>query len=597
MNRRKHTGELPAIGLVSEAVHLLRTARASSLAIYYIGTLPFVVGLLFFWSDMSRSAFARERCFPASLGLALLFIWMKCWQAAFAGRLLDKVSGQATSPWTLQRVLRVIGIQLTVQPYALIALPIGLLSTFLFFPLYGFYQGLSPLGDGRYATTREAAQASWRQATYCSRQNAIVCWLLSPWILAMGMAFAFGVSRLVISFMPELHYMHGVAWFVIALLLMLQTTLVISPLGCVVIGNVALLFIVGPSLLRSMLGIQTTFTLSGWHAIFNTTFLFSVFSIAYLCMDPLAKAAYVLRCFYSASVRSGDDLRVGIREVAAPRAGRTLAVIAVLLCTATASVAAPPPREARRVSPAAVEELDHSIEQALTHPRYSWRLPRERVVTEKEPGIFMSFLQHVDRAMRKIVITVAEKLAALLEWLDNRFERHPRSDRPQANWQQSVQVLLFTLLAASTSVMGIFLYRYLRRRKQVSTMTATPLTLLPDIEDEDTTAEELPSDEWTSLAARLMAEGELRLAWRALFFACLASLGEQGRLALARHKSNREYGRELARRAESPSTLEAFGANRQLVEACWYGNHMVTAEATDLFRTNHERIIGNAQEI
>ena len=594
MSRQKHTGELPAIGLVSEAVHLLRTAPASSLAIYYIGTLPFVIGLLFFWSDMSRSAFARERCFPASLGLAVLFIWMKCWHAAFAGRLLDKVSGQSTAPWTLRRLLRVIEVQLTVQPYALIALPIGLLSTFLFFPLYSFYQGLSALGDGRYATPREAVKASWLQATYCSRQNVTVCWLLSPWILAMGMALSFGVSRLVISFMPELHYMHGMLWFILALLLMLKTTLVISPLGCVVIGNVALLLIVAPSLLRSLFGIQTTFTLSGWHAIFNTTFLFSVFSIAYLCMDPLAKAAYVLRCFYSASVRSGDDLRVGIRELA-PRAGRTLALVAVLLSTATATVAAQPAPQTRHVSPATAEELNHSIEQTLTHPRYSWRLPRERVVTEKEPGIFISFFKNIGRAIHKMVVTVAEKIAALFRWLDDLFDRQPRPDRAHTDWQQSVQVLLFTLLAASASVMGIFLYRYLRRRKQGDTTTATPLTPLPDIEAEDTTAAELPSDEWTSLAARLLAEGELRLALRALFFACLASLGEQRRLALARHKSNREYSRELARRAESPPTLEAFGANMHLLEASWYGNHEVTAEATDIFRANHERIIGNAQ--
>ncbi|NQU40670.1 MAG: DUF4129 domain-containing protein [Lentisphaerae bacterium] len=593
MNRQANRGELPAIELVSEAVHLVRTAQASSLATYYIGTIPFVVGLLFFWSDMSRSAFAPERCFTASLCLALLFIWMKCWQAAFAGGLLDRVSGRTAQPWTFRRVVQVAAIQLALQPYALIALPISLLITIPFFPLYGFYQVLSPLGDGRYATARETARVSWRSATYSPRQNAIVIWLLSPWILAAAMVLAFGLSRLVISFMPELHYMHGLIWFILALLLMLKTALVFSPLGCVVIGNVALLLIMIPSLLRAMLGIETSFTLSGWHAIFNTTFLFSVFSMAYLCLDPLAKAAYVLRCFYGESVRSGADLRVELKELVT-RTGRTLAIMAVVMLTSGSTLAAPAPREAHSVSPAAAQELNHNIEQTLSHPRYSWRLPRERAAVAAEPSLFRSFLEHMGHALQKVVISVAEKLDALIEWLDKLFKKHPRPTTPKTDWQQTVQILLFALLATTASVMGIFLYRYLKRRGRITPTPASVLTRLPNLEDEGTTAEELPSEEWTVLAARLMAEGELRLGLRAIFFACLARLGEQGRVALARHKSNRDYCRELARRAESVPTTEAFKSNVRIIEATWYGDHAVTEDTATDFRANHEQIVGHA---
>ena len=45
-----------AIRIIEEAVHLLRSAPGSLLAGYYIGSAPFVLGLMYFWADMSRSA-------------------------------------------------------------------------------------------------------------------------------------------------------------------------------------------------------------------------------------------------------------------------------------------------------------------------------------------------------------------------------------------------------------------------------------------------------------------------------------------------------------------------------------------------------------
>ena len=76
-----------AMEIIEEAVYVLRRNPLSLLAGYYIGTLPFITALLYFWADMSRSAFAEDYCSPASLGLALLFIWMKCWHAVFCQKL------------------------------------------------------------------------------------------------------------------------------------------------------------------------------------------------------------------------------------------------------------------------------------------------------------------------------------------------------------------------------------------------------------------------------------------------------------------------------------------------------------------------------
>src|ERR1019366_3929068 len=66
---------LAALELLEQAVHRLRDAPAATLATYYVGALPFVLGLLFFWADMSRSAFADQHVAGAALGVAGLFLW------------------------------------------------------------------------------------------------------------------------------------------------------------------------------------------------------------------------------------------------------------------------------------------------------------------------------------------------------------------------------------------------------------------------------------------------------------------------------------------------------------------------------------------
>ena len=96
MSRKPRRQARPALDLIEDAVHLLRTAPVSTLAIYYVGALPFVLAFLFFWSDMSRSPFARERLEPLAGVLALLFCWMKFCQGAFARRLWAQVSGIAS---------------------------------------------------------------------------------------------------------------------------------------------------------------------------------------------------------------------------------------------------------------------------------------------------------------------------------------------------------------------------------------------------------------------------------------------------------------------------------------------------------------------
>src|SRR5580698_1790070 len=92
-----------AFDLIEEATHLLRTAPAATLAVYFLGAIPFVLALLFFWADMSRSPLASQHVAGASLGMAVMFCWMKFWQAVFARRVRAQAAGEPFAPLTLRR--------------------------------------------------------------------------------------------------------------------------------------------------------------------------------------------------------------------------------------------------------------------------------------------------------------------------------------------------------------------------------------------------------------------------------------------------------------------------------------------------------------
>src|SRR5262245_33222726 len=143
--RKRSLDEKPATELVEEAFQLLRRAPASALAGYFVGSLPFVLGLLYFWSDMARSAFAEERLLTSSLAMTLLFIWMKAWQSLYAHQLLTRLCGEPAPRWELKRFLRAALYQTIVQPPGLIILPVALPLILPFGWFYPFFTNVTVL--------------------------------------------------------------------------------------------------------------------------------------------------------------------------------------------------------------------------------------------------------------------------------------------------------------------------------------------------------------------------------------------------------------------------------------------------------------------
>jgi hypothetical protein len=253
--------------LIEEAVHLLRCAPLSLHAAYAVGALPFVLAFLYFWADMSRGAFAREHAALGAVGMGLLFWWMKCWQAVFAAAVRARIAGGAAAPWTARRAGRMALTQLALQPSGLFALPLAFALLFPFAWVYGFYQNLTaagtdPGGLGPACKTA-AAQAGVRQ---------------------------------------------GQSWLLLGVLLLFTLLVWLNTVSAMAIL---------PALLKILLGIDTAFTRSGIHSILNTTYLACSFALTYLFVDPLAKTLYVLRCFYTQSIHSGDDLQAELSRLRA----------------------------------------------------------------------------------------------------------------------------------------------------------------------------------------------------------------------------------------------------------------------------------------
>lgn len=540
------------IDLIEEAVHLLRLAPARVLASYYAGSLPFVAGLLYFWADMSRSALAWGRCAEAALGLSVLYLWMKCWQTEFASQLTARIANRPMPRRPARELARLLAAQTVLQPAGLFAIPLAFLLMLPFGWVYAYYHNVSVVGNGRAEDVRTVHRRAIQLAMLWPGQN------------------------------------HALI-------------LVLSAFGVFVFVNVVMALLIVPELLRMLLGIQTTFTLSGVYAVVNTTFLATASGVTYLCMNPLIIAVYTVRCFYGESVQTGADLRVELADSALRQRAAIAALCLALNLSVFAPVAAATPdsKPGTRDSAVSASDLDRSITEVLQHREYAWRMPRGKPPPE-EQGVIGAFIDGLIGWMRNLARTIGRWMDMLRDWLRDLWpqsNRPDRVDRPARDWMTAVQRLLFVLLAVAVCALAIlFLRVYQQRNRRRLEVLGEPIAPVPDVADENVVADQLPEDGWLSLARDLLEKGDLRLALRALYLASLAHLARRELISIAKFKSNRDYERELGRRAHvQPEVLAAFAHNVTLLERVWYGLHLGTRDMVEVFTDNFERIRASAQ--
>lgn len=532
-----------AVELLEQATALLRQAPLDTLASYYLGTLPFMLVLLWFWADMSRSADADLRLAGGALALSILFIWMKVWQSRFSGRLLMQLGGAAELPPLTGSVM----VQGGLQPWGFIILPLAGLITLPFGWCYAFFQNITVLGGPDWRTVQRKAR---RLALLWPGQNHLLLALLSLVFLVLFANIAVGVYFL-------------------------------------------------PRLLKSLFGIETIFTRSN-QMLLNSTFWAAIAVITQLCLDPLVKACYVLRCHYGESLSSGADLRAQIKMVS----GRaTLLVILVsfslLTCVSlpahAASPVVEPPQQQLQQRTA---QLDRAVEQVIKDPRFAWRLPREHHQLEKRelPGFMQSILTWIQDTAG----TVGGWIGDAIKWLFKKLPT-PSFSGGKHNWGGNFSdialLLMYILLALLLCFGAIFAWRRLRLTpKPEAELPMHAVQVTPDLHDESIIASELTEDRWLALARELLEKGELRLGLRALYLATLAALADAKLVNIARCKTNHDYERELLRFSHAmPRLSEAFSLNLRIFEAAWYGMHLPDDETVRSYLDNHRRITSDVR--
>jgi hypothetical protein len=556
-----------ALEIVEEAVHLLRTAPITVLARYYVGAMPFVLGLLYFWADMSRSPFAPGRLAGAALAMTCLFLWMKCWQSIFLRQLRGSITG-TLPPLTPGRCWHIVVAQTFIQPTGFFLLPLAAIPVLPLGYVYACYQNVSALSDGEPGPLNALVRKSMRQAALWPKQNSLLLLTL----------FGFG-------FFVWLNF--GTACYLL------------------------------PGLLKMLLGMESVFTRSGLSAL-NTTFFAAILGFTYLGVDPILKASYALRCFYGESIESGADLRGELKQLAGSPgavAGSLVAVLVLLLSAQCAGATGQSPvkpaadpavaganrtggeaaRNGEALNGPSPQELDRAIHEVIQQRKYTWRLPRE-IASDSDAdqtGIFGRFLERVGVWLRDALKTIF----GWVDWLMRRLfanRQWSSGDNSSQRWILFLYVMVYVLVAAVIVGLALLLLRVWRRRRQnQQPVAAEALQIAPDLRDEDVGADQLPEDGWMRLARELLAQGELRLALRALYLSSLAHLAGRELISLARFKSNRDYERELARRGHAfPELLCLFTENVAVIDRAWYGMHDVSRELVERFAANVDRLKG-----
>lgn len=554
MKQSKGKQRKSAIRILEESIHLLRLSPMGLLSSYYIGSMPFVLGFLYFWGDMSRSAFAREHCAVSALGLAFLFVWMKCWHAVFSFKMRGQIIDAQSDSWSFDRMIRLAATQAFIHSSYFIIMPIALVMVIPFGWCFAFYQNVSTQLLYRGGDIKTVCKKSWHFANLWSRQNHILIFVLLVFYL-------------------------------------------------IVFLNLAIAIFLLPYIFKKFFGFETIFTLSGINFL-NSTFLVSTIGITYLCVDPIVKTAYMLRCFYGAALTTGEDIRSELKKIMI--SGKTLTVIlAFILCTVSFNgvlAQQEQPRNANDPAPSislSADKLNSSIEEVINRREFTWRMPRERIKEKDEEysGPFSAIIKWMGEMLGKGFKVVKGFIRKMINWLGKLFpDRELSKDQSSKDWVSSTRLFLMILLAILGLIVGYLFWKTLKRHHALITEpVAVASATTPDIEDDEVRADGLSTNRWLNLAGELAAKGSLRLAMRAFYLATLSNLAEKEMITIEIFKSNLDYERELQRRAyEKKEILTTFSELVPFFDRVWYGMYPLTRSDLNRFAQSQERIMALA---
>ncbi len=179
-------------------------------------------------------------------------------------------------------------------------------------------------------------------------------------------------------------------------------------------------------------------------------------------------------------------------------------------------------------------------------------------------------------------------MRAFEEWLDRVFPRpqvSPQSSPAMGSIRLWIQVLVFAVVIG---LVAFIIWRFapasLKRSGRGREGHGDRIILGERVESHES-ASSLFAE-----AERLAREGELRAAIRKGYVALLIELADRKVLGLARHKTNRDYLRDVRSRARLFSTMSGLTLN---FERNWYGLRPAEAIDWEEFRDGYQEALRN----
>lgn len=564
--RRRETG---ALQILEEAFHLLRSADVACFWTFYLGAVPFALGMLYFIADMSRSSLAQRDAAFVAVIMAALYFWMRYTQAKFCAGLWRTLSPGSERPTSRRDRFASLAALWLLQA---LHLPILVVGGFFAIPLgwiIAAQQNLSVL-----ALTHDHGGRPLRELLLKSIRFSHHEWAQNHAIL------------LIFFFISLFTWVNIVA-----------TCVLVSGFG------------------KSLFGVENVFTLNPIAAVMNTTFILGSFLLMQLVIVPLMLATYVLRCFYADSRSSGADLLSRLATCRAKRekeqrreqgslARVPLIALAALSLAGMGMTSATPAAAADAETPVALErpvedrseQFRSGITETLEQKKYQWQLSRRALAMEgeEEQSWLALRINEIADSAKKLVDAAGEWFEKTMRRLMERNRSSGGKKDPDLSFfrelSSGVSLSLVGLILGLLVWLGFILYRKHLNREKVEVVDEGVSAAI-DLASEDIVATQLHEDEWLRLAREQIEKGEERLAVRALFLATLAHLGDRGLLKIARFKSNRDYRSELAMRGRNLGELRgAFDENTTLFERVWYGMHRLGEGSIDFYLKNHETI-------
>ncbi|MGA1844246.1 MAG: hypothetical protein ACMUIS_06755 [bacterium] len=617
MKKTSHSwrDEVRITELIEQSLYLVRTSLPACGWIYYLCTIPFVVGFMRFWSIMSGKAIGPFEVSRWALLLTLLF-WIKVTgQGLYCKVLLSRLTDEATGTSLTQGANSAVNA-IFVHPVALILLLVCLpfILPLGYAVMYSQYLYLTSgeRGAGIYRTMKRAYRSALQEGLY---------------------------QHLVLLFLAGLYV--------------------------VIIGNVLASFFIFPHLLKVLLGIETVFTRATFSMV-NTTFLMIVACTSYLIVDPLLKGVYVTLFFHMKSRSSGDDILAEKRRLSEKR-GIKRGIVAALLVLSLVCPLSPPLhaaenhekteaaqeqeseaetlreqlRELKRAEEGSsvdytwlddliekegigkddvayarerldfirhyrekgiqrdnawIDRLSRTIADVSRQERYRWRYREKRVTQDKEEGFIVRmiwdllrtlgrWLKPVARFIEKVLIKVAKFLRKLL------FSRKWEFNEPTDTYWSDLWPALVIIITVIIFLIGI-IYLFWQHHKDRVTVIQGKKRGVPDLTKEEVDATELEEDEWIRLGNELKEKGELTLALRSAFLAVLSFFHRNGYLVFERYKTNYNYLSELGGNTRNNASMtEGFRACIEIFERAWYGKYPVTPDILERFEGHRRGIM------